>query len=128
MKIIKETLIVIIAGIIITGVLVFANTDISTPNQEPASTGVTLDDIYHKLNNTSPSTKDFNPTGGTDVSNFHDLGEIYIAIGTLDPATFTSSTTIMGIAGTYDVSGLDPSNVATGTTYGQNGSLVGTME
>jgi hypothetical protein len=126
MKSFREILVVLIAGVIVTGVLVFANTDIATPNQEPTSTGVTLDDIYHKLNNTSSLTKDFNPTAGTDVSNFHDLEEIYNFLGPVNPEIVTSNATIMGVTGTYDVSNLLPENVATGTTYGT--SSVGTME
>jgi hypothetical protein len=126
MKFLKEILIVSMSGVIVTGVLVFANISVNNPGGIPASTGVTLDDIYHTLNNTSPLVKNFNPIVGSDTANFHDLSEIYNLLETVDPETVTSNGTIMGIAGTYDISNLLPENVVMGTTYGT--SSVGTME
>jgi hypothetical protein len=130
MKNLKQVVIVLIAGLVVTGVVVFANNTLTAPSGDPESTGITLDDIYHKLEGTATTTKSFNPTVNTSTSNFHDLGEIYDLLNNnpLDPNTFTASTTIMGVTGTYDISNLIPENVATGVTYGPNGSLVGTME
>ena len=126
MKLLKEILIVSVSGIIVTGVLVFANISINNPGGVPASTGVTLDDIYHTLNNTSPLVKNFNPLAGPDTANFHDLAEVYDLLTPVDSEIITSGNTIMGIAGTYDISNLLPENVVMGTTYGT--SSVGTME
>ena len=126
MKFLKEFIIILFAGIIITGVVVFANSDFSVPVGTPDATGVTLEDIYNKLSNVSTSTKSFGPLVGTSTPNFHDLGQIYDLLTPIDSNTIASGTTIMGVAGTYDISSLDPSNVATGTVYGT--SSVGTMQ
>lgn len=126
MKFLKESIIVLVAGIIITSVVVFANSDFSVPSGTPTSTGVTLEDIYNKLSGTATTTKSFNPTVDTNTSNFHDLGQIYDLLTPIDPGIIASGTTIIGVTGIYDISGLDPANVATGTIYGT--SSVGTME
>ena len=126
MKFLREFIVVLVAGIIITGVVVFANSDFFVPAGSPSFTGVNLDDIYNVLSGTPPPTKTFGPTVETSTSNFHDLGQIYDLLTPIDSNTIASGTSISGVAGTYDISSLDPSNVATGTTYGT--SSVGIME
>ena len=126
MKFLREAFVVLVAGTIVSGVIVFANSSFSIPASVPGPTGVTVEDIYDKLSGISTSTKSFDPTVGTGTQNFHDLGQIFDLLTPIDPNTIASGTTIMGVAGVYDISGLDPANVATGTVYGT--SSVGTMQ
>jgi hypothetical protein len=125
MKLNRDILIITIGTLVVLGTVVLANTDFSVPAGVPSQTGVTLDDIYHKLNGTSPNIKSFNPAVGTGVANFHDLGEIYELLIPVDSEITASGTVIMGVNGVYDISNLIPENVATGTHYGT--SSVGTM-
>ena len=126
MRFLRESVIVLIAVLTITGIVVYANSNFSIPASTPDSTGVTLEDIYNKLSGVATTTKSFNPTIDTNTSNFHDLGQIFDLLTPIDPGTIASGTTIIGVTGTYDISSLDPANVATGTTYGT--SSVGTMQ
>ena len=126
MKSIKEMVIILIALVTVVGGFVFANSTITTPQSSPDSTGVTLEDIFNKISGTASTTKTFGPVVDTSTSNFHDLGQIYDLLTPIDPNNIASGTTVMGVAGTYDISALDPSNVAVGVSYGT--SSVGTME
>ena len=126
MRLAKEIFIVLIAGIIVVGFVVFAGTDMIGPIGTPAATNISLDDIYAKLTNTSIASKTFYPQKTTNETNFHDLKQLYDLLTPISSTTITSSTTIMGVAGAYNVSNLSPDKVATGTTYGT--SSVGTLQ
>ncbi len=126
MRLAKEILIVLIAGIAVVGFVVFAGTDIFGPAGTPSATNVTLDDIYAKLTNTSIASKTFYPQKTTTEGNFRDLKQLYDLLTPISSTTITSSTTIMGVAGAYNISNLTPDKVATGTTYGT--SSVGTLQ
>jgi photosystem II stability/assembly factor-like uncharacterized protein len=117
MKIDKTILTIVFLGILIFGAKLFAGQLI--PTGLPGSTFVSLSDIYQKiLNNTyTTSTREFIPTT-TPAGTGFTLQNIFDAIPTINPDKIISGNTILGVAGTYDISNLTPDKVATGTIYG----------
>jgi hypothetical protein len=125
MKIFKKISLIIVLGTIFLGRLALAGS-LDPTGPYPESFGVTLDDIYGKIqdNNYVVLSHQFNPQSAP-AGTFHTLQEIFELIPTVNPDTVISGTTILGVAGTYDISNLTPDKVREGVSYGT--SSVGTL-
>lgn len=127
MKFLRELVIVLVSGIIITSVVVFAGS--LTPINPPGTTFFTLSDIYEKIqdNNYATSSRVFTPSlapAGTFVTLQNIWDKIFEISSSINSENIIAPITILGVAGTYDVSNLTPDKVAQGVVYG-NG-FVGT--
>ena len=114
----KQLITYILGAFLIIGGVAFAGSltpsvNISTPNF------VTLSDIYNKiLNNTYTVSTHLVSTTSAPVSSMNTLSDIWNAIPTISAGTIINGTTIMGVAGTYNISNLTPDKVLSGITYG----------
>ena len=88
----KQTFILLIAGVIVLGGIVLAGS-LTPTTSTPEATYVSLNDVYDKLTTGATTTeKSFTPTVGTDTATMHTLSEIFDVIPewlTLDNSTTT---------------------------------------
>jgi hypothetical protein len=124
----KKNIIVISLGILAVTGTIFAGH--LSPTNTFGTSFVTLSDIYEKLQNNvySTSSRSFAPVE-SPAGTHHTLQEIYdlanSILSVINPENIIAGNSILGIAGTYDVSELSPDKVREGIAYGT--SSVGTL-
>lgn len=91
-----------------------------TPSASPAATSYTLTDIYTRLTTNATATAgdhDFAPDGAP-AATLYTLTQIYNAIPTIEADRMLSGTSLLGVAGTYDIADLGAAVVRLGVAFG----------